>query len=43
LLSVSEPDVSRIGEIAGRYGLQFGRPDWVPEVISRCNLTPLPE
>jgi quercetin dioxygenase-like cupin family protein len=43
LLSVSEPDVSRIAEIAGRYGLQFGRPDWLPDVISRYNLTPLPE
>ncbi|MDX6319356.1 MAG: hypothetical protein QOD35_2756 [Nocardioidaceae bacterium] len=43
LLSVSEPEVGQIAEIAGRYGLQFGRPDWLPDVISRFNLTPLPE
>jgi hypothetical protein len=43
LLSVSQPDVAQIAEIAGRYGLQFGQPDWLPDVISRYNLTPLPE
>jgi quercetin dioxygenase-like cupin family protein len=43
LLSVSEPDLSQIAEIAGRYGLQFGQPDWLPDVISRYNLTRLPE
>jgi quercetin dioxygenase-like cupin family protein len=43
LLSVSEPDLSQIAEIAGRYGLQFGQPDWLPDVISRYNLNPLPE
>jgi quercetin dioxygenase-like cupin family protein len=43
LLSVSEPDLSQIAEIAGRYGLQFGQPDWLPDVISRYNLNRLPE
>jgi quercetin dioxygenase-like cupin family protein len=42
LLEVSEPDPSQIAEIAARYGLQSGRPDWLPDVISRYNLTPLP-
>jgi hypothetical protein len=40
LLGVSEPDVSEIGEVAARYGLQFEEPDWLPDVISRYNLTP---
>jgi hypothetical protein len=42
LLSVSDPDIAQIGELAGRYGLQFGQPDWLPDVISRYNLTPPP-
>jgi hypothetical protein len=25
-----------------RYGLQFGQPDWLPELITRYHLTPLP-
>jgi cupin domain len=42
LLSVSDPDIAQIGELAGRYGLEFGQPDWLPDVISRYNLTPPP-
>ncbi|WP_091409145.1 cupin domain-containing protein [Friedmanniella luteola] len=43
LLSVSQPEVSEIAELAGQYGLQFGQPDWLPDAIARYNLTPLPE
>lgn len=43
LLGVEEPEVTQIAEIAVRYGLQFGQPDWLPDVISRYNLTPPPE
>jgi hypothetical protein len=28
--------------LAGRYGLQFGQPDWLPGLITRYNLTPPP-
>jgi quercetin dioxygenase-like cupin family protein len=28
------------GDLAERYGLQFGEPDWLPEIISRFSLTP---
>jgi hypothetical protein len=33
----------KLWEIASRYGLQFGQPGWLPDVISRYNLTPPPE
>ena len=40
LLSVSDnPDVALIAELAGRYGLYFGQPERLPNVISRFNLT----
>jgi hypothetical protein len=26
--------------LAARYGVQFGQPDWLPDVIARYNLTP---
>jgi hypothetical protein len=26
--------------LAGRYGLQFGQPEWLPELIARYHLTP---
>jgi quercetin dioxygenase-like cupin family protein len=32
------PDVA--AELAERYGLQFGQPDWLPGIISRYRLTP---
>jgi quercetin dioxygenase-like cupin family protein len=42
VLSVGEPDVTQIAEVAERYGLQSGEPEWLPDVISRYNLTPPP-
>ena len=33
------PDVMAL---ADRYGLQFGQPDWLPDLISRYHLTPPP-
>jgi quercetin dioxygenase-like cupin family protein len=33
------PDVTAL---ADKYGLQFGQPEWLPELISRYNLTPPP-
>ncbi|MFF0393522.1 cupin domain-containing protein [Kitasatospora sp. NPDC004615] len=31
-----------IPALAAKYGLRFGRPDWLPDVISRFGLTPPP-
>jgi hypothetical protein len=28
--------------LADRYGLQFGQPDWLPDLIARYDLTPPP-
>jgi len=33
---------SEVATMAGRYGLQFGQPDWLPDLIGRYNLTPPP-
>ena len=43
LTSAGQPEVAQIAELAANYGLQFGQPDWLPDVISRYNLTPPPE
>jgi mannose-6-phosphate isomerase-like protein (cupin superfamily) len=29
-------------ELAARYGLEFGQPDWLPDVVARFGLTPPP-
>ncbi|MGZ4616378.1 MAG: cupin domain-containing protein [Actinomycetes bacterium] len=34
------PDPATVADLAERYGLQFGEPDWLPGVISRFGLTP---
>jgi quercetin dioxygenase-like cupin family protein len=36
------PQPSDLIALAGRYGLQFGQPDWLPGLISRYGLTPPP-
>ncbi len=43
LTSDGSPDVAQIAGLAANYGLQFGRPEWLPDVIARYNLTPPPE
>jgi quercetin dioxygenase-like cupin family protein len=42
LLVAGPPQPEAVAEIAARYGLEFGRPDWLPDVIARYNLTPPP-
>lgn len=42
LLVAGPPLPEAVAEIAARYGLEFGRPDWLPDLISRYNLTPPP-
>jgi quercetin dioxygenase-like cupin family protein len=40
LTDAGPPDPARIMEIAARYQLPFERPEWLPDVIARFNLTP---
>jgi len=35
-------DFEQVAELAGRYGLPFAQPDWLPDVIARYNLNPPP-
>jgi hypothetical protein len=39
LLDAGPPADGQISALADRYGLQFGEPDWLPDVISRYGLT----
>lgn len=36
-------DMPTMGALAERYGLPFAQPAWLPDVIARYGLTPLPE
>lgn len=42
LLSAGPPDMAVLGGVAAKYGLEFGAPDWLPDVIARYDLTPPP-
>lgn len=42
LAEAGPPARDDIAALASNYGLQFGNPDWLPDVISRYNLTPPP-
>jgi mannose-6-phosphate isomerase-like protein (cupin superfamily) len=39
LLAAGPPQNGEIGDIAARYGLQFGQPDWLPALASRYGVT----
>ena len=34
LISAGPPDAGQVPALAGRYGLQFGQPEWLPGIIS---------
>ncbi|HEV8276610.1 MAG TPA: cupin domain-containing protein [Streptosporangiaceae bacterium] len=36
------PPLPDVMDLAGRYGLQVGRPDWLPDLITLYHLTPPP-
>jgi quercetin dioxygenase-like cupin family protein len=36
------PDFEALASLADRYGVTFAQPDWLPDVVSRYNLTPPP-
>lgn len=40
MLAFGPPDPTVIPALTDRYGLQFGEPDWLPDIIARYNLTP---
>lgn len=42
LLAAGPPPLEVLAELGSNYGLQFGNPDWLPDVIKRYGLTPLP-
>lgn len=42
MTAAGEPSREEIGRLGDRYGLPFAQPDWLPDVIARYNLTPLP-
>jgi quercetin dioxygenase-like cupin family protein len=35
-------DLAQVAGLAQQYGLPYADPDWLPEIIARYNLTPLP-
>ena len=42
LSAAGRPAPEAVAEIAASYGLEFGRPEWLPDVIRRYGLTPPP-
>jgi quercetin dioxygenase-like cupin family protein len=42
LLAAGPPEMEVLAELGNNYGLQFGNPDWLPDVIKRYGLNPLP-
>ena len=42
LTAAGPPQLPEIIALADRYGLQFGQPDWLPDLIARYHLTPPP-
>jgi hypothetical protein len=39
MLVPGPPDPEQLMPLAVRYGVQFGRPEWSPDVFARYNLT----
>ena len=42
LTAVGAPDRDTVAALGQRYGLPFAEPDWLPDVIARYGLTPMP-
>jgi quercetin dioxygenase-like cupin family protein len=42
LLESGPPAPEDIGALGARYGLELGNPDYIPDLVDRYNLTPLP-
>jgi quercetin dioxygenase-like cupin family protein len=39
VIAAGPPAAGQGGDLAERYGLQFGEPDWLPEIVARYGLT----
>jgi hypothetical protein len=42
MLVAGPPDPEQLMPLAVRYGVQFGQPEWLPDVVARYNLTQPP-
>ena len=42
LVAASPPLFAEVVELGAKYGLEFGEPEWLPDVIGRYGLTPPP-
>ena len=42
ILADGPPPPDAIPTLAAKYGLEMGRPDWLPDLIERFDLTPPP-
>lgn len=42
LLAEGPPAPEAFAELGSAYGLEFGRPDWLPDLVARYNLNPPP-
>lgn len=42
ITDVRRPEPDEVAELAARYELPFARPEWLPDLIARYNLTPPP-
>jgi quercetin dioxygenase-like cupin family protein len=42
IVAAGPPSQEALSAVADRYGLEFAEPSWLPEIIQRYNLTPLP-
>jgi len=42
MLADGPPPEDAMAALAAKYGLEFGRPAWLPDIIARYNLTPPP-
>lgn len=42
LIASGEMDFGALSAIADRYGLELARPDWLPDILQRYDLTPPP-
>lgn len=40
LVAEGVAEYAEVAAIADRYGLSFGQPDWLPEIVSRYHLNP---
>ena len=40
LVAAGPAAAGRGGDLAERYGLQFGEAEWLPEIVERFGLTP---